>query len=166
MIHQRCETGKIIGDNGDLSDMEKLADQGLVLIMIETIVHQFVEARPGQLRNLMLDRLVLERGRTIKVHLRHPNPHRLLNLIHTKVFLYMSFPMAWVVTVEAREGNLRQAAEVRRTWWIRRRWTRWRVGEHGRLVGDTWWIGWVRRWMGDHRWVIGRPRWIRWVRMT
>ena len=74
--------------------------------------------------------------------------------------------MAWVVTVEAREGNLRQAAEVRRTWWIRQRWTRWRVGEHGRLVGDTWWIGWVRRWMGDHRWVIGRPRSIKWVRMT
>ena len=110
LIHQRCEMGKIIGDSGDLSDMEKLADQGLVLIVIETIVHQFAEVRLGQLRNLMLDRLVPERGRTIKVHLRHANPHRLLNLIHTKVFLITSFSTAWVVTVEPREGNLRQAA--------------------------------------------------------
>jgi hypothetical protein len=150
LVHQRCETGKIIGDRGDLSDMEKLADQGLVLIAIETIVHQFAEVRPGQLRDLMLDRLVPKRGRTIKVHLRHANPHRLLNLIHTKVFLSTSFPTARVVTVEAREWNLRQAAKVRRTWWIRLRWTVWRVGEHGRLVGDARWIGW--RWT---RWRIG-----------
>jgi hypothetical protein len=102
----------------------------------------------------------------------------------------MSFPTAWVVTVEAREWNLRQAAKVRRTWWIRLRWTVWRVGEHGRLVGDARWIGWrwtrwrigkhrrrvrvawwigrrgPRRRMGDHGWVIGRTRWIRWVRRT
>ena len=54
--------------------MKELVNQGLVLISIEMIMDKFIEIRPRALRNLGFDGLVLEGGRTIKVHLKYANP--------------------------------------------------------------------------------------------
>ena len=105
--------------------MEDLVHQRLMLIAIETITNQLTELRLGSVSKLGLDRLTPQFRGTLEMHLSYPNPHGLLNSIHSEMFLTQRTPQMRAIDIEGWERQLRQTTQGV---WI---WGRWRMPRIG-----------------------------------
>jgi hypothetical protein len=107
LIQELSEARNVISHGGCLFDMEELANKGLMPIAIKTIMDLGAEIIPSPIRYLVLDRLVPQGCRTIKMHLGDTDPKGGVDEVHFEVLLGTGTPTTGIVTVETRKRDFR-----------------------------------------------------------